>query len=40
MMKVDSKGTLETNLTRRSPKLATIITIFVSAMTFTILKKE
>ncbi|MGB5745610.1 MAG: mechanosensitive ion channel domain-containing protein [Desulfobacterales bacterium] len=36
MMKVDSKATSEASLTRRYPKLATIITIFVSALTFTI----
>ena len=35
-MKVDSKATSEESLTRRYPKLATIITIFVSAVTFTI----
>jgi small conductance mechanosensitive channel len=36
MMKVDSKTTSEASLSRRYPKLATIITIFVSALTFTI----
>jgi len=36
MMKVDSKATPGAILTRRYPKLATIITIFVSAGTFTI----
>ena len=35
-MKVDSKETSEEILTRRYPKLATIITILVSAVTFTI----
>ena len=35
-MKVDSKDTSQEILTRRYPKLATIITIFVSAVTFTI----
>jgi len=35
-MKVDSKETSKEILTRRYPKLATIITIFVSAVTFTI----
>ena len=35
-MKVDSKATPGAILTRRYPKLATIITIFVSAGTFTI----
>ncbi|CAB1078405.1 hypothetical protein D1AOALGA4SA_6146 [Olavius algarvensis Delta 1 endosymbiont] len=35
-MKVDSKATSEEILTRRYPKLATIITIFVSAVTFII----
>jgi len=35
-MKVDSKETSNEILTRRYPKLATIITIFVSAVTFTI----
>ena len=35
-MKVDSKETSQEILTRRYPKLATIITIFVSAVTFTI----
>jgi len=35
-MKVDSQETSEEILTRRYPKLATIITIFVSAVTFTI----
>ena len=35
-MKVDSNKTSEEILTRRYPKLATIITIFVSAVTFTI----
>jgi len=35
-MKVDSKATSEEILTRRYPKLATIITILVSAVTFTI----
>ncbi len=35
-MKVDSNETSEEILTRRYPKLATIITIFVSAVTFTI----
>ena len=35
-MKVDSKATSEEILTRRYPKLATIITILVSAGTFTI----
>ncbi len=36
LMKVDSKATSETNLTRRYPKLATIVTLLVSATTFTI----
>jgi moderate conductance mechanosensitive channel len=35
-MKIDSKETSQEILTRRYPKLATIITIFVSAVTFTI----
>jgi hypothetical protein len=35
-MKVDSKETSQEILTRRYPKLATIITILVSAVTFTI----
>ena len=35
-MKVDSKETSKEILTRRYPKLATIITILVSAVTFTI----
>ncbi len=35
-MKVDSKDTSNEILTRRYPKLATIITILVSAVTFTI----
>ena len=35
-MKVDSKATSEAILTRRYPKLATILTILVSAGTFTI----
>ena len=35
-MKVDSNETSQEILTRRYPKLATIITIFVSAVTFTI----
>jgi len=35
-MKVDSKETSQEILTRRYPKLATIITILVSAGTFTI----
>ncbi len=35
-MKVDSAATSETSLTRRYPKIATIITISVSAVTFTI----
>jgi small-conductance mechanosensitive channel len=35
-IKVDSKETSQEILTRRYPKLATIITIFVSAVTFTI----
>jgi hypothetical protein len=35
-MKIDSKETSEAILTRRYPKLATIITILVSAVTFTI----
>ena len=35
-MKVDSQETSQEILTRRYPKLATIITIFVSAVTFTI----
>ena len=35
-MKADSKETTEVILTRRYPKLATIITILVSAVTFTI----
>jgi small-conductance mechanosensitive channel len=36
MMKVDRKATSEVSLTRRYPKLATIITLLVSAGTFTI----
>jgi small-conductance mechanosensitive channel len=36
LIKVDSEATSEVSLTRRYPKLATIITIFVSALTFTI----
>ena len=36
LMKVDSQTASEANLTRRYPKLATIITILVSAGTFTI----
>ena len=35
-MKVDSKDISQEILTRRYPKLATIITIFVSAVTFTV----
>ena len=35
-MKIDSKEASQEILTRRFPKLATIITIFVSAVTFTI----
>ena len=35
-MKIDSKETSKEILTRRYPKLATIITILVSAVTFTI----
>ena len=35
-MKVDSEAASEASLTRRYPKLATIITILVSAVTFTI----
>jgi small conductance mechanosensitive channel len=35
-MKVDSETASEANLTRRYPKIATIITILVSAVTFTI----
>ena len=35
-MKVDSKETSQEILTKRYPKLATIITILVSAVTFTI----
>ena len=35
-MKVDSEAASEANLTRRYPKIATIITILVSAVTFTI----
>ncbi|MBT8341690.1 MAG: mechanosensitive ion channel [Desulfatitalea sp.] len=35
-MKVDRKAVSEESLTRRYPKIATIITILVSAMTFTI----
>jgi small conductance mechanosensitive channel len=35
-MKVDREAASEANLTRRYPKLATIITIVVSAVTFTI----
>jgi len=36
MMKVDSKATSEASLARRYPKLATIVTLLVSAATFTI----
>ncbi len=36
MMKVDSKVSSEASLTRGYPKFATIITILVSALTFTI----
>jgi small-conductance mechanosensitive channel len=36
LMKVDSKATSEASLTRRYPKLATIVTLLVSAATFTI----
>ncbi len=36
MMKVDGKATSEASLTRKYPKLATIITLLVSAGTFTI----
>jgi small conductance mechanosensitive channel len=36
LMKVDTKATSEASLTRRYPKLATIITLLVSAGTFTI----
>ena len=35
-MKIDSKAASEANLTRRYPKIATIITILVSAVTFSI----
>lgn len=35
-MKVDGEAASEANLTRRYPKIATIITILVSALTFTI----
>jgi small conductance mechanosensitive channel len=35
-MKVDSQATSEASLSRRYPKIATIITILVSAVTFTI----
>jgi moderate conductance mechanosensitive channel len=35
-MKIDSKATSEEILTRRYPRLTTIITILVSAVTFTI----
>jgi small-conductance mechanosensitive channel len=35
-MKVDGEAASEANLTRRYPKIATIITILVSAVTFTI----
>jgi small conductance mechanosensitive channel len=35
-IKIDHDGTSETSLTRRYPKVATIITILVSAMTFSI----
>ena len=35
-MKVDSESTSEANLTRRYPKIATILTILVSAVTFSI----
>ena len=35
-MKVDSEAASEANLTRRYPKIATIITILVSAVTFSI----
>jgi hypothetical protein len=35
-LKVDSKESSQEILTRRYPKLATLITIFVSAVTFTI----
>jgi hypothetical protein len=35
-MKIDSKATAEEILTRRYPRLATIITILVSAITFTV----
>jgi len=35
-MEVDSESASEANLTRRYPKIATIITILVSAVTFTI----
>ncbi|MEE4111457.1 MAG: mechanosensitive ion channel domain-containing protein [Desulfobacteraceae bacterium] len=35
-MKLDSEAASEANLTRRYPKIATIITILVSAVTFTI----
>jgi hypothetical protein len=34
-MKVDREAASEANLTRRYPKIATIITILVSAVTFT-----
>ena len=36
LMKFDSKATTEASLSRRYPKFATIITILVSALTFTI----
>ena len=36
ILKVDGKATSDASLTRRFPKLATIVTLLVSAMTFTI----